>query len=64
MWTTLEITSTGINMDTVTESKLKLHETSRDSLFSHLNNSKETGMLFNPTSKKAKTAKKVVIITQ
>lgn len=46
--------NTGINIDTVKESKLKLHKTFKDSESIHLNNWMETGALFIPTSKKLK----------
>ena len=54
---------TGINIDTVKESKLKLHKTFNDSESIHLKSFTETGMLFKPTSIKASVAKIVVVIT-
>ena len=56
--------NTGINIDTVKLSKLKLHFIFNDSASIHLNNSILTGIWFNPTSKKANIANIVVIITQ
>ena len=50
-------------MDTVNESKLKLHNTSSDSESIHLKSSIETGILFKPTSKKANIAIIVVVTT-
>lgn len=50
-------------METVKESKLKLHNTLRDSESIHLKSFTETGMLFKPTSKKANVASIVVVIT-
>lgn len=47
-----ETTSTGINIDTVRESKLKLHDTLSDSESIHLKSLTDTGVLFIPTSKK------------
>jgi len=55
--------STGINIDTVKESKLKLHKTFKDSESIHLNSWMETGALFIPTSKKAKIERAVVVKT-
>ena len=63
MCTNEETINTGINIDTVNESKLKLHKTFNDSESIHLKSWTETGILFIPTSKKAKIAKKVVVIT-
>src|SRR5271165_3117197 len=59
-----ETINTGINIETVNESKWKPHVTFNDSLSIHLNKSKYTGILFKPTSKKAIIANNVVIITQ
>jgi len=56
--------NTGINIDTVKESKLKLHRTFNDSESIHLNSSIETGILFIPTSKKTIVASTVVVITE
>ena len=50
-------------MDTVKESKLKLHKILSDSESIHLNICRETGMLLYPTSKKVSTASTVVSIT-
>jgi hypothetical protein len=50
-------------METVSESKWNAHDTFRDSESIHLNSSIDTGILFNPTSKKATTANIVVNIT-
>src|SRR6267154_1171903 len=63
MCTKEETIKTGINIDTVKLSKLKAHNTLRDSLSIHLNRFIDTGMLFKPTSKKATIANKVVTIT-
>ena len=61
---TKELTiKTGINIDTVKLSKLKLHSTLSDSLSIHLKRFIDTGMLFKPTSKNATIANKVVTIT-
>ena len=54
---------TGISMETVNESKWNPHHTFNDSESIHLNTSMDTGILFNPTSKKAKTANIVVVTT-
>ena len=56
-----ETINTGINIDTVKESKLKLHITFKDSESIHLNILIDTGALFIPTSKKDNIARKVVI---
>jgi hypothetical protein len=56
--------NTGINIDTVKLSKLKLQYIFSDSASIHLNNSIFTHIWFNPTSKKATIANIVVIITQ
>ena len=58
-----ETINTGINIDTVNESKWNPHDTFSDSESIHLKTSIDTGVLFNPTSKKATIAKTVVIIT-
>jgi len=58
-----ETISTGINIDTVNESKWNPHDTFNDSESIHLNTCIDTGILFNPTSKKAITAKNVVVTT-
>jgi hypothetical protein len=55
--------STGKSIETVNESKLKPHHTFSDSESIHLNTCIDTGMLFNPTSKKATTANIVVTKT-
>jgi hypothetical protein len=64
MWTNEETINTGINIDTVNASKLKPHNTSRDSESTHLNNFIVTGILFNPTSKNTVIANIVVITTE
>jgi hypothetical protein len=56
-----ETINTGINIETVSESKWKLHNTLRNSESIHLNNCKETVMLFNPTSKNTIIDNSVVI---
>ena len=58
-----ETINTGISIETVNESKWNPHDTLSDSESIHLNTSIDTGILFNPTSKKAIIAKTVVIIT-
>jgi hypothetical protein len=63
MCTKEDTIKTGINIDTVKESKLKLQDTSKDSESIHLNKFMCTGMLFKPTSKNAIIAKNVVINT-
>src|SRR6202051_186549 len=61
---TKELTiKTGINIDTVKLSKLKLHDTFSDSLSIHLKRFIDVGILFIPTSKKAIIANKVVTTT-
>ena len=55
--------NTGINIDTVNESKLNPQNTFSDSESIHLNNFIDTGTLFKPTSKKANIAIRVVVIT-
>ena len=50
-------------MDTVKLSNSKPHKILNHSESIHLNNSIETGILLNPTSKKANTANIVVTIT-
>jgi len=64
MWTKEETISTGINMDTVNESKLNPHNILRDSESIHLNNLTVTGIPLNPTSKKAIIASIVVKTTE
>jgi hypothetical protein len=54
---------TGINIDTVRESKLKLHMTFKDSESTHLNNFTDTGIPLTPTSIKDNIDIKVVTIT-
>lgn len=61
MWTSEETIKTGINIDTVRESKLKLQSTLSDSESIHLKSFIETGMLFRPTSKKVNVARIVVV---
>ena len=63
IWTKELIIKTGINIVTVKLSNSKPHIMLNHSLSIHLNNSIDTGMLLNPTSKNANTAKIVVIIT-
>jgi len=48
-------------MDTVKESKLKLHNTFNVSESIHLKSFIETGILFKPTSKNANVARAVVV---
>ena len=55
--------NTGINIETVKESKLKAQDTFKYSASIHRNKCTFTGLLFNPTSIKAKIAKIVVVIT-
>ena len=62
-WTKELIIKTGINIDTVKLSNSKPHIILIHSESIHLNNSIETGILLNPTSKKANIAKIVVTIT-
>ena len=62
-WTKELIIKTGINIDTVKLSNSKPHIILIHSESIHLNNSIETGILLNPTSKNANTAKIVVTIT-
>lgn len=50
-------------METVKESKLKLHSTFNDSESIHLNSFMDTGALFMPTSKKDKIESIAVITT-
>ena len=63
MWTKELIINTGINIDTVKLSNWKLQNILNDSLSNHLNKLIETGLLFNPTSKKLIIANIVVVIT-
>ena len=63
IWTKELIINTGKSIETVKESKWNPHETFKDSESIHLNTSIETGILFNPTSKKATIANTVVVIT-
>ena len=60
MCTSRDTMSTGISMDVVSESKLKLHDTSSDSESTHLHNVIPTGVPFNVTSVNASAAKAVV----
>ena len=55
---------TGISIDTVNESKLNAQDTFKDSASIHLNKCMVTGVLFNPTSMKARIDRTVVVITQ
>ena len=50
MCTKEETINTGINIDTVKASKLKLHSTFNDSESTHLKSCTDTGVLFMPTS--------------
>lgn len=50
-------------METVKESKLKLHDTFNDSESIHLNSFIDTGALFIPTSKKDKIESTAVVTT-
>jgi len=50
MCTKLDTINTGISIDTVKESKLKLQNIIKDSESIHLNNLISTGIEFNPTS--------------
>ena len=61
--TSEETIKTGINIDTVKESKLKLHNTFNDSESTHLNSCKDTEILFRPTSINANMESKVVATT-
>ena len=63
IWTSEETTKTGINIDTVKESKLKLHSTLSDSESTHLKSCRDTDILFKPTSINANVESKVVTIT-
>jgi hypothetical protein len=63
MCTSEETIKTGINIDTVRESKLKLHSTLSDSESTHLKSCRDTDILFKPTSTNANIESKVVIIT-
>jgi hypothetical protein len=63
MCTSEETINTGINIETVKESKLKLQRTFSDSESIHLKSWTDTGILFIPTSKKAKTERAVVVKT-
>jgi hypothetical protein len=56
--------NTGINIETVKESKLKAQLMFKLSISIHLNKCIVTGMLLRPTSKNAIIANSVVIITQ
>ena len=58
-----ETIKTGKSIDTVSESKLNAQDTSNDSESIHLNTWIVTGTLLNPTSKKASTARIVVVTT-
>jgi hypothetical protein len=62
MCTTQDTTKTGINIDTVKESKLKPHPIFKFSVSNHLNKCKTTEELFKPTSIKIVIAITVVII--
>ena len=56
-----ETTNTGINIDTVRESKVKLHNTFNDSESTHLKSCTDTEVLFIPTSLNDNTEITVVI---
>jgi len=58
-----DIINTGINIDTVKESKLNAQDTFKYSASIHRNKCIFTGLLFNPTSMKANMASIVVVIT-
>jgi hypothetical protein len=60
MCTNRDTINTGINIDTVKESKLKPQDILRDSESIHRKACIDTGVLFKPTSKKANTANNVV----
>ena len=64
MCTTEETIKTGINIETVSESKLNPHMTNNDSESIHLNNFIDRGTLFKPTSIKVKIDNTVVKIIQ
>ena len=63
IWTKELIIKTGKSIVTVKLSNSKPHVMLNHSLSIHLNSSIDTGILLNPTSIKANTAKIVVIIT-
>jgi hypothetical protein len=63
MCTKEDTINTGINIDTVKESKLNPHSIFKDSESSHLNNCIFTGVLYIPTSTNVNIAKRVVITT-
>jgi hypothetical protein len=63
MCTNEETIKTGINIDTVKESKRKAHNILRASESIHLNKDIDTGILLKPTSMKAIADKIVLIIT-
>ena len=58
-----ETIRTGISIDTVKESKLKLHSTFSDSESTHLKSCIDTGILFIPTSINDNIDRMVVTIT-
>jgi hypothetical protein len=62
--TTEDTINTGINIETVKESKLKAQLMFKLSTSIHLNKCMVTGMLLRPTSKNAIIANSVGIITQ
>ena len=64
MCTKEDTISTGINIDTVSESKLKLHNTFNDSESIHLKSCTVTGIPLIPTSIKDSTERIVVINTR
>ena len=61
-WTREETINTGINIETVKESKLKLQDIFNDSESIHLKFSIYTGILFIPTSTNAKIQSIIVNI--
>lgn len=63
MCTKEDTIKTGISIDTVKESKLKLQDTFKDSESIHLNKFIYTGVLLKPTSKNAIIASNVVVKT-
>ena len=63
MCTSRDTTSTGISIDVVRESKLKLHDTSSDSESTHLHSVIPTGVPLSVTSVNASPARAVVAPT-
>jgi len=64
MWTNKEIIKTGINIDTVKESKLNPHKILTNSESIQVNNIIFTIILLNPTSQKIIKVNMVVIKTE